>query len=147
MLRYCRSYSVVVSLWLILLHITNSYGYHTKFTRTTTSWKLRKSTTFSSDSQQLSPFYPSTQLARMKHSLEMSQVQEKPKVSSDSNTIPSVIQTSSPVKYSGSSGAAIELNNIAISIGNNDILSDINWSILPNERWAIVGRNGEGMHM
>jgi ATP-binding cassette, subfamily F, member 3 len=48
------------------------------------------------------------------------------------------------VKYSGSSGAAIQISNVDISIGNNDILKGINWTILPNERWAIVGRNGEG---
>eukprot|EP01035_Chromulina_nebulosa_P018980 gene18980-24792_t len=28
--------------------------------------------------------------------------------------------------------------------GNNDILNGVDWTILPYERWAIVGRNGEG---
>ena len=43
-----------------------------------------------------------------------------------------------------SSGAVIELKDVCISIGNNDILTNVNWQILPRERWALVGRNGEG---
>lgn len=42
------------------------------------------------------------------------------------------------------SGAAMELSNVHLSIGNNDIISEINWSIMPKERWALVGRNGAG---
>lgn len=59
--------------------------------------------------------------------------------------MPLNLGTSNPaVKYSGSSGAAIQINNVDVCIGNNDILKGITWTILPNERWAIVGRNGEG---
>ena len=47
------------------------------------------------------------------------------------------------VKFS-ESGAAMEIENVFLSIGNNDIISDINWSIMPKERWALVGRNGAG---
>ena len=38
----------------------------------------------------------------------------------------------------------MEIENVFLSIGNNDIISDINWSIMPKERWALVGRNGAG---
>ena len=38
----------------------------------------------------------------------------------------------------------MEIMNVFLSIGNNDIISDINWSIMPKERWALVGRNGAG---
>jgi ATP-binding cassette subfamily F protein 3 len=47
-------------------------------------------------------------------------------------------------KFSGSSGAALELESVGISIGNNDILNDINWTMYPNERWALVAPNGAG---
>ena len=48
------------------------------------------------------------------------------------------------MSYSGSSGAAIELRDVCISVGNNDIINDVQWTILPNERWGLVGRNGAG---
>mmetsp|Transcript_30068 Transcript_30068/g.28734 ORF Transcript_30068/g.28734 Transcript_30068/m.28734 type:complete len:686 (-) Transcript_30068:247-2304(-) len=51
---------------------------------------------------------------------------------------------SSGVTFSGSSGAAIEIKDLRLSIGNNDIMNDVTWSILPKERWALVGRNGAG---
>jgi ATP-binding cassette subfamily F protein 3 len=51
---------------------------------------------------------------------------------------------STGVAFSGSSGAAVEISSVRLSIGNNDVMSDVNWSILPKERWALVGRNGAG---
>lgn len=47
-------------------------------------------------------------------------------------------------KFSGNSGAALELESVGLSIGNNDILNDIDWKLYPNERWALVGPNGAG---
>lgn len=41
-------------------------------------------------------------------------------------------------------GAALYLNNVAISRGAEPLLKDINWSVQPNERWGIVGVNGAG---
>jgi ABC-type multidrug transport system fused ATPase/permease subunit len=41
-------------------------------------------------------------------------------------------------------GAALYLNNVAISRGAEPLLKDINWSVQPNERWGIVGINGAG---
>lgn len=41
-------------------------------------------------------------------------------------------------------GASIDISKVRVSIGDNDILSNINWTILPKERWALVGRNGCG---
>lgn len=43
-----------------------------------------------------------------------------------------------------SSGVAIGLDGVCLSVGNNDIMTDISWSILPFERWALVGENGAG---
>ena len=51
-------------------------------------------------------------------------------------------KVSSAVKFSGSNGAALEVSNVCISIGNNDVMSDVNWTILPKERWGLVGPNG-----
>ena len=42
------------------------------------------------------------------------------------------------------SGAALEIQGVNLSIGNNDIIGNINWTIMPNERWALVGKNGAG---
>eukprot|EP01038_Epipyxis_sp_PR26KG_P010570 gene10570-14198_t len=41
-------------------------------------------------------------------------------------------------------GAAMQIEKAYLSIGNNDLISDINWTILPKERWALVGNNGAG---
>ena len=54
-----------------------------------------------------------------------------------------IVRSASQTRGS-SSGAVIELKDVCISIGNNDILTNVNWQILPKERWALVGRNGEG---
>ena len=55
-----------------------------------------------------------------------------------------VPRQSTGVTFSGSSGAAVEISSVRLSIGNNDIMEDVNWTILPKERWALVGRNGAG---
>ena len=55
-----------------------------------------------------------------------------------------ITRSSSAVKFDGSSGAALDLSNVCLSIGNNDVISSISWTILPKERWALVGRNGCG---
>lgn len=49
----------------------------------------------------------------------------------------------SAVKHA-ESGAQLELVNVNLCIGNNDIISNINWNIMAKERWALVGKNGAG---
>lgn len=41
-------------------------------------------------------------------------------------------------------GAALRLDDVAISRGATSLLKDINWSVNNNERWGIVGINGAG---
>lgn len=41
-------------------------------------------------------------------------------------------------------GAALRLEDVAISRGASPLLQNINWSVQPNERWGIVGVNGAG---
>ena len=41
-------------------------------------------------------------------------------------------------------GACISVNDVSLSIGNNDIITDINWNIMPKDRWGLVGKNGAG---
>ena len=41
-------------------------------------------------------------------------------------------------------GAALRLDDVAISRGASPLLKNINWSVQPNERWGIVGVNGAG---
>ena len=41
-------------------------------------------------------------------------------------------------------GAALRLENVAISRGASPLLQNIEWSVQPNERWGIVGVNGAG---
>ena len=50
----------------------------------------------------------------------------------------------SAIQYSGSSGAALDLKGVCVSVGNNDLIKDVEWTIMPYERWAIVGQNGVG---
>lgn len=47
-------------------------------------------------------------------------------------------------RQSDDSGAAIGFKNVNIAIGSNELINDVNWAILPKERWALVGRNGAG---
>ena len=65
-------------------------------------------------------------------------------MSTTDTTTPSAPKQSTGVTFSGSSGAAVEISSVRLSIGNNDVMSDVNWTILPKERWALVGRNGAG---
>ena len=41
-------------------------------------------------------------------------------------------------------GAALRLEDVAISRGAEPLLKNIEWSVQPNERWGIVGINGAG---
>jgi ABC-type glutathione transport system ATPase component len=41
-------------------------------------------------------------------------------------------------------GAAMRLENVGISRGAEPLLSGIEWSVQPKERWGIVGPNGAG---
>ena len=36
------------------------------------------------------------------------------------------------------------LQSVSVSVGNYDILNNLDWEIMPKERWGIVGRNGAG---
>lgn len=38
----------------------------------------------------------------------------------------------------------IELENVSVIKDGKHILRDINWSITPNENWAVIGKNGSG---
>ncbi|MCS4433279.1 ATP-binding cassette domain-containing protein [Aquiflexum gelatinilyticum] len=38
----------------------------------------------------------------------------------------------------------LEFKNIAVRYGDKQILDGINWTILPNEKWALKGENGAG---
>lgn len=38
----------------------------------------------------------------------------------------------------------ISLKNMACSVGNHALLSNINWSVKENEQWVVFGRNGSG---
>ena len=47
-------------------------------------------------------------------------------------------------RFSSSSGAVMDIKSVCLSIGNNDLISNINWEMMPKERWALVGPNGSG---
>lgn len=38
----------------------------------------------------------------------------------------------------------VKMRNVAIRYGEKQILKDINWSVRPGERWALLGENGAG---
>lgn len=40
--------------------------------------------------------------------------------------------------------ATLMLSDLAVGIADNTLISKLTWSIMPNERWAIVGTNGCG---
>lgn len=41
-------------------------------------------------------------------------------------------------------GEMVSFEDVSISAGHSEIINNINWAILPFERWGIVGRNGAG---
>jgi len=84
---------------------------------------------------------PPAPVRRMTTSLATSTL-EPPEVEVEKTS--TVAKMSSAVKFSGSSGAALEMTGVCLSIGNNDVMTEVNWSILPKERWALVGPNGAG---
>jgi len=47
------------------------------------------------------------------------------------------------VQYGDTAGAALAVRNTMLSRGSADILMDVNWRVMPDEHWAIVGPNGE----
>ena len=49
-----------------------------------------------------------------------------------------------PTHKMAASGASLEMSGVSLSVGNADLISDINWTIMPRERWALVGQNGAG---
>lgn len=57
---------------------------------------------------------------------------------------PTEIEEASGTVVGDTKGAALRLENIAISRGATPLLKNINWSVQPNERWGIVGVNGAG---
>jgi len=70
---------------------------------------------------------------------------ERADYSSKSSTIDGQEKKPSDNNRGGSSsGAVLELAGVFVSVGNSDIINDVNWSIMPYERWGIVGRNGAG---
>jgi ATPase subunit of ABC transporter with duplicated ATPase domains len=54
------------------------------------------------------------------------------------------VEESSGTVVGDTKGAALRLENVAISRGATPLLNDIDWSVQPNERWGIVGVNGAG---
>ena len=58
-------------------------------------------------------------------------------------TAKSSSKAASVMKYS-TSGAALEMKSVSLSVGNADLISNIEWTIMPLERWALVGPNGMG---
>lgn len=40
--------------------------------------------------------------------------------------------------------AKVQINNLAISYGSNSILSDLSWTIEPNENYVLAGKSGSG---
>ena len=47
------------------------------------------------------------------------------------------------VQYGDTAGAALAVRNTMLSRGSADILMDVNWRVMLDEHWAIVGPNGE----
>ena len=43
-------------------------------------------------------------------------------------------------RYTG--GATLTLKDVDVGIADNTLIKNLNWNILPNERWCIVGTNG-----
>ena len=48
------------------------------------------------------------------------------------------------IQYGDTGGAALLAKDVLISRGNADILNEIQWQVMPGERWGIVGPNGAG---
>ena len=57
---------------------------------------------------------------------------------------PTEVQEAYGTVVGDTKGAALRLENVAISRGASPLLQNIDWSVQPNERWGIVRVNGAG---
>jgi ABC-type Mn2+/Zn2+ transport system ATPase subunit len=60
------------------------------------------------------------------------------------STISNTVSPSIGVVVGDTKGAALLLEDVAISRGSNQILSDIDWRVERKERWGLIGPNGMG---
>ena len=44
----------------------------------------------------------------------------------------------------GTGGAAVLVQNVDVWAGSTSLIRDVNWSVMPKERWALQGSNGCG---
>jgi ATP-binding cassette subfamily F protein 3 len=51
---------------------------------------------------------------------------------------------SQPPRMMASSDAAIAIRNLDVWAGSSPLILDVNWNVMPNERWALLGGNGCG---
>jgi molybdate transport system ATP-binding protein len=58
----------------------------------------------------------------------------------DHEKLSSLLNTSQKTAYH----FIVKMNNVRIKYGDKVILTDINWQVLPGERWALLGPNGAG---
>ncbi|KAI2513276.1 ABC transporter [Fragilaria crotonensis] len=64
--------------------------------------------------------------------------------SSSSSSSSSTSRLFGQVQRGDARGAALLLENVAVSRGSNPILTNIDWRVEPSQSWAIVGANGCG---
>ncbi|CAG9465001.1 unnamed protein product [Pedinophyceae sp. YPF-701] len=46
--------------------------------------------------------------------------------------------------WGDTAGATAVLRDVTVAVGSNELLSDVEWSVMAGDRWALVGPNGAG---
>ena len=59
-------------------------------------------------------------------------------------SVAAAVRLRAPAMQMASGGAAIAIKNYDVWAGSSPLVLDVNWSIMPNERWALLGGNGCG---
>jgi len=62
-----------------------------------------------------------------------------------SSVSPDAVVSGSKKQQDFSRGAALLLEDVAITRGPNQILRQIDWRVEPRTKWALIGANGSGM--
>ncbi|SKA07907.1 molybdate transport system ATP-binding protein [Chitinophaga eiseniae] len=72
--------------------------------------------------------------------LPLPQVPDLPLPAMETQKIAAILQQHQPATFE----TIVKMEDVRVKYGENTILDQINWTVKPNEKWALLGHNGAG---